>query len=77
MGYGYTEDCSAGRDAQSEVRNLRYDLDDVRQEARQARTEVENEAMARRACDDELWEYVRDLQDQIRALTAGGARNEQ
>jgi hypothetical protein len=66
VSYGYTEDCSAGRDAQSEVRNLRYDLDDV---------------MSRRACDEELWEYVRDLQDQIRdlnvRLSAEGVRHEQ
>lgn len=68
MSYGYTEDCSAGRDAQSEVRNLRYDLDDVRQTAQAVRGFVDDEAASRRACDDELWDYVRDLQEQIHAL---------
>jgi hypothetical protein len=68
MSYGYTEDCSAGRDAQSEVRNLRYDVDDVRREADSARSDVRDEAASRRACDDELWNAVWELQSQVAEL---------
>jgi hypothetical protein len=68
MSYGYGEDCSAGRDAQNEVRDVRYAVDDVRRDVEYARSETRDEAASRRACIDELWDYVRDLQEQIAAL---------
>lgn len=68
MGYGYTEDCSAGRDAQSEVRNLRYDVDDVRRDVDSARGDVRDEAAGSRARDDELWNAVWAMQGEVAEL---------